>query len=122
MRLLSATIALFLSISSFAGEKGFCLSKANEWQKFLHQKVLDDVGVIQGYSEDTSYKLSSIRHEMDNATETYDFFVDAENDEQDTWTWGYQVVIEAWLGADGKPWLCSVLKANYKGVLESQEY
>jgi hypothetical protein len=121
MRAIVILAISLLTLNTHASGEGFCSAKAKEWQQFLHQKVLEEVGVIQGYSEDTSYKLSTIRHAMDNATETYNFFVDAQNDENDTWTWGYKVVIEAWLGADGKPWLCSVLKANYKGVLESQE-
>lgn len=95
--------------------RGFCLSKAKEWKEVLHQKNLEDIGVIQGYSEVSSHEVKTLRPEMDHVTETYTFFVDAENDEGDTWTWLYGVTVEGWYGAQG--WDCYVVAANYGGLL-----
>lgn len=118
MKVFLVLVCVLLSLNNSLANTEFCFEKAKEWQSLLHQKNLADIGTIQGYSEEQSHRVVSVRHEMDNATETYYFFVDAQNDEGNSWTWGYRVVVEAWLGGDGKAWLCSVLKAEYRGVLQ----
>ena len=119
MKITIVLVAFLISFSSaFAGEDAFCMAKAKEWQALLHEKILDDIGVIQGYYEDTTHQVTTVRHDIDNLTEIVQFYVQAENDEGDTWTWGYKVVLEVWLDAGGKPWICQVLNAEYQGVVE----
>lgn len=111
-------LSLFLMsvIPSFANNEPFCLEKAKEWQQLLHQKRLSDAGHIQGYVENTRYEFKTFRHDMDNFTETVEFFVNAQNVYGSTWTWVYEVTIDTWIGGNGQAWVCDVLKAQYKGA------
>lgn len=115
--IMSVLLLMGLSQLSFGQENGFCQTKAESWMKVMHHKVLDDMGVIQGYNESISYKLKTVRHDMDNLDEDYVFFVDAENDEGDQWTWKYSVKMSVWLNAGGTARYCDVLEANYLGAL-----
>ncbi len=112
-------LAIFLVVSqSFAnglGEK-FCQEKATSFFQGYHQRVLDEAGVIQGYSEDVSMHYSQQINEIDQRDETYRFFVRAENDEGEWWETEYVVSIEAWLEAGGKAHICTVTDMNYLGV------
>lgn len=113
-------LILMISITAHAqASKSFCYKKAEDWMNVLHQRVLEDTGVIQGYHESMSYEVKTKRHAMDNLTETYTFTVDAQNDEGDTWAWVYKVEVEVWLKAGGTPRYCDVMKARFEGALET---
>jgi|GEM_PF-3296802 len=115
--IISALVLMGLGQFTHAQENAFCQKKAESWMKVLHTLVLEDVGVIQGYSEDISFELNTVRHDMDNLDEEYVFFVDAENDEGEQWTWKYSVKVNVWLNAGGVARYCDVLNASYLGVL-----
>ena len=115
-------ILLFVLLSVNAawaglGEK-FCAEKADAYVHGYHQRVLDEIGVIQGYWEEVDMEYSQKINQMDQRDETYHYYVYAGNDEGDTWTWEYVVEIEAWLAAGGKAHMCSVTSMKFLGVTE----
>jgi len=110
-----ATLCL-LSTSVYSETQGKCQKQATSWKDILHTKVLDDLGVVQGYYEDTSITLATEIKDMDYRVETYKYIVDAENDEGDTWAYTYTVVVDVWLNAGGSAAYCDVMKASYDGV------
>ncbi len=121
--LVALTLLMVLSMSpSFAAERteGICHQKAQSWQQGMHQLLLNDIGIIQGYWEETDYHVITQIHDLDNRTETYTFSVLAGNDELESWVWKYQVTIEVWLAAGGTPSYCDVMSATYLGAFDSQ--
>ncbi len=111
---------LFLSTSGWAnglGEK-FCADSAQLYFQGYHQRVLDEMGVVQGYNEVISVDYFQKINDIDQRDETYHYEVIAENDEGDWWVWEYIVPVEAWLEAGGKAHTCTVGELQFLGVTE----
>ena len=115
------TSALLISLNGFAegSEQGFCQDTANMFKSALEDKIMAEIGVIQGYEEVVTINYSKEVHTMDNLTETYHYVIDANNDEGDWWTSEYKVEVEAWLAGDGTAQYCDLKSLNYLGVTDS---
>ena len=102
--------------------KEFCTEQAESYVKVFNDKHLKEIGPIQGYSEDISFEYSQDIVAMDNRLETYEFFVNGNNDEGDWWVSKYVVVMDAWLNAGGTASYCDLQNFKYEGVVEHGEY
>ena len=122
MRVFSILVTAFIfnlaSANGGMGEK-FCSTQAETFFKGYHARVLDEVGVIQGYFEEIDLKYSQKVVDMDNRYETYHYSVVANNDEGDWWVWEYKVNVDAWLTAGGSDHNCDDIKMVFLGVTET---
>lgn len=119
MKSILLILSILMTTPSFAdlGER-FCEEKATAYFEGYHQRVLDEIGVIQGYFETVDMEYTQVKNQIDQRDETYHFYVRAENDEGEYWVWEYQVFVEAWLEAGGKAHTCTVQPMNFLGVTE----
>lgn len=123
--LLSAIVLMFnVSQADDVEAKQFCEAKAVEYVQNFNGKILEDIGVIQGYEEYLDVVATQTKGSADeyyaNFTEKYTVSISANNDEGDWWVSTFEVEILASVSAtDSNSVYCDVRAFNYKGVTES---
>lgn len=126
MKSIISGLIVFMSASAFAENQtvGYCEEKAVEYVTLLNNKVLEDIGAIQGYEESIDVKVDQTSGGQDSFykiySEIFTVSVSGNNDEGDWWVSEYVITMLAALDADtGKLSSCDIQALDYKGVVDS---
>jgi len=102
---------LSLVVSSAHATKrknGFCYKQADKYKTLMHKQVEKDLPEEVKFGEET-LDVSQKRYALDNFEETYTFTIPAIGPEGDVTNLKYSVVVETWIKAHEKTYICDVL-------------